>query len=673
MNDSAEDSTGRPLGLLDEFMLMLLNEENGYFYQIPAHRMNCAVIGAALAELSLLSRIDTDMESLLILDTTGTGNPALDMILKEIVDEPVQHNAQYWIEKLVHHAEPITDLTLDNLVDLGFLEHHEGDFWTLAPDKLYTTGNNDSDSETVTQFIRTRIGKVIFSDDIPHPRDIIIICLIETCGIFRFIFKLDKKAEERIELICKMDLIGRSIASAVEHNISNPLFAKSHLNKKIPRVPLHELLLNPHARTGNIPAFLANLAEKHGPVFEINIPFSKPQIFLSGPEINRWVRKHGRRYLTSRNYFTPVEKAYGAVCALPSLDGGDLFRYRKSMSPAYSRGRLEERLDTVYRKAREYMADWKVGETYSATNLCRRMINAQIGPLFLNLNSQDVMDDISDFKDRALSTHLIGVLPKFMMKTPKMKRKAEALDRLKERALNTHTSTQRAGCPRDLVDDLLSLHKADPLLLPEANLRFTISASVLTSMYLGDAFSFALYCMASQPSLYDRIRSEADSLFSNSDPAAEDFTAANTDVTDRFISECLRLYPLVPMAVRDVVNTFTIEGYEIQEGTRINIAQNSTHYKEEIFPDPFSFDIDRYLPPRNEHKSPGYAPYGLGPHACLGIRWTNLHMAINLLIVAHYFTLRPYPEGRKLEISPFPSMKPRVKFHVAEQKRELPV
>ena len=127
--------------------------------------------------------------------------------------------------------------------------------------------------------------------------------------------------------------------------------------------------------------------------------------------------------------------------------------------------------------------------------------------------------------------------------------------------------------------------------------------------------------------------------------------------------------------MRDVVNTFTVEGYEIPQGSRVNIAQTAPHYMEEIFPDPFSFDIDRYLPPRNEHKSLGYAPYGLGPHTCLGVRWMALHMAVNLMIVAHYFTLRVYPEDYELRISPFPSMKPskKLKFHIAEQKRELPI
>ena len=46
-------------------------------------------------------------------------------------------------------------------------------------------------------------------------------------------------------------------------------------------------------------------------------------------------------YLRAKDYFSDFEKVYGASGVLPSLDGADHFRLRKSMSPAYSRGRLD--------------------------------------------------------------------------------------------------------------------------------------------------------------------------------------------------------------------------------------------------------------------------------------------------------------------------------------------
>ncbi|MCE2457874.1 MAG: cytochrome P450 [Dehalococcoidia bacterium] len=663
------------LSLPEELILMLLNEESGYFYQVPGWDLNCAVVGAVLAELSIESRIDTDRDSLFVLDDTETGNSTLDPILKEIASEPAQHNAQYWIERLSHYAESIIDQTLDRLVRLNILEYHDGDFWTVAPNVEQTVLFDDAEEGTRIQFVKTRIRNEIYNNEIPDPRDVIIICLINTCDVFRFMFNLDEQAEERIEFICNMDLIGRSIAAAVSNNLAGPVLRHSRLSKKIPTVSLTKMLFNRHIRTGNVPALFADLAKEYGPVFQIRPPFAAPMIMLAGPETNRWVHRRGRLHLRSRDYFADFEKVYGASGVLPSMDGADHFRLRKSLSPAYSRGRLMGQLDELYHQTRKYMADWEVGEFYPATTMCRRMINAQLSALFVSVDSQDIFDDLTTYKERALMTHIMKILPKFMLKTPGMRRRANTVDELLERIQSVHTPAQRADSPRDLADDLLSLHASDPQFVPESNLRFALSAALIASVYLGDAFSFAMYAMVSQPEIYARIQSEADALFDNGDPDAMDFNPASIDVTHRFLMECLRMYPIVPMSLRNVMNSCVVEGYELPLGSRLYIAQTASHYMDDVFPDPFKFDIDRYLPPRNEHHSPGFAPYGLGTHTCLGSRWMELQLAVNVLMVAHYFNIKVFPPNYNLKFSPLPSMKPskNLKFDIVERRRELNV
>ena len=675
MAGATEGVKTQPLSLPEELILMLLNEQSGYFHQVPGWDLNCAVLGAVLAELSLLSRIDTDMESLFLVDSTETGNPALDLILGEIANEPAQRKgAQYWIERLAHRAESVIDFILDRLVALNILDHHDGDFWTPSSSQRQADLYGKLREGTATQFIKARISAIILSDEIPDPRDIIIICLVNTCDVFRFMFDLDDEAEERIKLISKMDQIGRSMAEAVEQNIANPLLRRSPLTRKIPAVSLPRLLLSPHVRSGNIPALFADLARQYGPVFEIRPPFKDPMIFLAGTQTNRWVHRNGRLYLRTRDYFADFEKVYGASGVLPSLDGADHFRLRKALSPAYSRKRLADQLDQIYHLGRRFMSDWAVGDSFPASKMCRRMINAQLSPLFVNVDSQDVFHDLTTYKERALNIHIIKALPKFMLSTPGMKRRASAIDTLLDRVQGVHTPAQRAGRPRSLADDLLSLHASDPQLVPESNLRFALSAALIASVYLGDALSFAVYAMASQPELYARIRSEADALFENGDPDGADFTPSAMDVTHRFLIECLRMYPIVPMSMRDVMNSCVVEGFELPVGSRLYIAQTATHYMDDVFPDPFSFDIDRYLPPRNEHRGPGYAPYGLGTHTCLGSRWMDLQLAVNVLMIAHYFTVEVSPADYALRFSPLPSLKPsrKLKFLIAEQKRELP-
>ncbi|MXX77507.1 MAG: cytochrome P450 [Gemmatimonadales bacterium] len=664
------------LSLVDELILMLLDEKGGYFHQVPGWQLNCAVVGGVLAELSFRSRLDSDLTSLYVVDRAETGDPVLDPILKEIADEPVQRTARYWVERLAPRAESVVDLTLERLVERGILQHHEGEFWTLAPPVMHRQQYGMFEEDATDQFIKARIGNVIFADEVPEPRDAVIVCLVNTCDVFRLIFELDEAAEERIKWICQLDLIGRSIAAAVSENLVGPIRRHTALAKKIPTVPLTRLMRNPHVRDGNLNALFGSLAEEYGPVFQIRPPFSKRMIFLAGLETNEWMQKRGRMYLRTRDYFADFEKVYGAAGVLPALDGADHFRLRKFLSPAYSRTRLAGQLDDLYGRGRAYMSTLTVGDSYRATSMGRAMVNAQLSPLFIGVDTQDLMDDLMVYKERALSVHIAKTLPKFTLHTPGMRRRAAVLDTLMERILRVHTPAQRADSPRNLVDDYLSLHASDPQFLPESNLLFAFSAALIASVYLGDTFSLLVYAMASQPDLYDRIRVEADALFANGDPENDDFTPANIDVTHRFLMECLRMYPIVPMSVRNVMNTCTVGNYELPLGERVHIAMTATHYMSDIFPEPHRFDINRFLPSRREHHSLGFAPYGLGTHKCLGTRWMEMHLAANLLMLAHYFTIEVSPAryARKLRFNPLPSLKPskKVRFRIAEQRRELP-
>ena len=675
MITATQETSLYTLTLPEELVLMLLNEENGYFHQVPGWDLNCAIVGAALGELSLLSRIDTDLESLFLIDPTETGDPTLDPILKEIAEEKNKRDTLYWIERLAPRAESIIDLTLDRLVDMKILEQHAGEFWTLARNARMGKFAGGFSEGTLVEFVKTRITKEIFHDEIPDPRDAMLISLVDSCDVFRFMFQLDEETEKRIKFIRQTALLGRTIAAAVAENIASPLLRRSALTKKIPKVSLRKMLFNKRLRDGNIPALFADLASEYGPVFQIQPPFQKPMIFLAGPETNHWVHRRGRMYLRAKDYIADFEKVYGANGVLPSLDGADHFKLRKSLAPAYSRGRLSSQVEQVYEYVRKFMSSWEVGDVHPATAMCRQMINAQLSPLFISVDSQDIIEDLAKYKERALLVHIVKILPKFMLKTPDMKRRAKAVDVLLQRVQNVHTPSQRAGQPRDLADDLLSLHASDPQLVSESDLRFALSAALIASVYLGDAFSFAVYAMLAQPELYAKIQEEADALFENGDPEGKDFTLDAIDVTHRFLIECLRMYPIVPMSMRTVMNSCVVEDYEIPVGSRIIIAQSASHFMEDVFPDPFKFDIDRYRPPRNEHISPGYAPYGLGTHMCLGSRWMDLQLTINVLMLAHYFTLKISPSNYKLKVNPMPSSKPnsKLKFQVVEKRRDINV
>ena len=654
------------LSLPEELVLMLLNEESGYFHQVPGWSLNCTVIGAVLAELSLRYRIDTDTESLFLNDNTPTGLPILDSILAEIADEPERHSTQYWIERLVPNAEAVVDKVLSDLVELEFLEHHKGDFWTLGrPARQSPAG----------AFIKTRIQMLIHSDEIPDPRDIITIALLNACNVIHLIMPLDEEAKNRIALICRMELIGRSLADAVSSTIARPP-VRSLPTRKIPRLSLRKLLFNRHIRSGNIPALFADLAKLYGPVFELRPPLSKKSyIFLAGPRVNRWVQKHGRLFLRAKEYLATVEAAHGVSRTIHTMDGADHFHLRKALQPSHSPETFTRRLDQVYHLARKHMSSWAVGDVMQAGPEFKRYMNGQMSPLLVSHDTMDVFEDILSFNKLLLITHLTGLLPKFLLKMPGMRRRAKLVAEMAERIKANHTPAQRTGQPPDVIDGYFGVHTNEEHFLPETDLGFPLDTLLLTGMYLADLTSFTFFHLASNPDVYRRVQAEADALFANGDPTAEDFSLASIDVTHRVLMEAQRLTPNVSLSVRNVMNSCIVEGYQLPLRARVVIAQGASHYMEEAFPDPLTFDIDRYQPPRNEHLTPAYAPFGLGTHRCLGSDWAEMQVGLNVLLLAHYFTFDLAPPGAPLRISPLPtqSLSKKIKFVIKEKRHEIPV
>ena len=675
--DSRNSGSNAPeasaLTLPEELLLALLDEESGFFRQVPGWNLNCAMAGAVLGELSLLGRIDTDLKSLILFDSTDTDHPLLDPTLREIATESEQRDVGYWVERLAPRSESVISLALDRLVQRQLLDRHPGDFYTFGRQRL---GESPQREDHLSgEFIKARLTRILFADEIPTPRDAIITGLVNVCNVFHLMFQIDEEAEERIQFVSNLELIGRAIAAAVTQSIVAPSLRHPSLTKPIPKVSLRDLVFNRELREGRLPAGFAILAEKYGPVFELRLPLRQNLIVLAGLKTNQWAHRMGRVFLRSKEYFEGVDKAYGVSRSMHSVDGADHFRFRKSLQPAYSRTTFTRRLDETYDLARKHMASWGVGSTMPVQTMLRPFLNAQASPLLASIDTQAEIVDALEYKVRVLNVGIVKAMPTFMLKTPSMRRRAKATQRIIDRMQRTHTASQRAGMPKDVVDAYLTMHASDPQFLPESDLALPLGAILMTAMYMGDQVGFALYWLLQNPELYKRVTAEADALWAEGDPSEEDLTKERTDVTRRVLMEALRMSPIVAMSMRTVMNTCVVEGYELPVGSQLLIAQTAAHYSEEMFPDPWTFDIDRYLPPRNEHRGGAYAPYGLGTHACLGRHWAALHMVVNLLMLTHYFKIdlaRPY---KRLPMDPLPSQSPgnKLRLRLSEQRHEIRV
>ena len=202
------------LRFVEEIILLLLHDDDGRFARVPSWSVDYAIAGGVLMDLAMEDRIDTDLENLILLDATPVGDSLLDTTLAQIAAGERQ-NPRYWVERTAEQAEKIREEALSRLVAHGILERQEDRFLWVFRSRRYPAVDGKVERE-----VKLRIMEVLFSDEIPDPRDVMLICLADACGIFEELLSRRElnTASARIEQVRRLDLIGQAMSQAI-HDI----------------------------------------------------------------------------------------------------------------------------------------------------------------------------------------------------------------------------------------------------------------------------------------------------------------------------------------------------------------------------------------------------------------------------------------------------------------------
>ena len=199
------------LRFAEETILLLLNDGDGRFARVPKWSLDYALAGGVLMDLALENRIDTDLEGLILIDDTPTGDALLDPTLADIAAGK-ERTTNFWLEHTADSADSIREQALNRLIEQGILEVQDDRFLWVFRSRRYPSIDGTAERE-----VKLRIMGVLFSDEIPSPRDVVIICLADACGIFRGLLssrELDNVGE-RIDQVRRLDLIGQALSKGI--------------------------------------------------------------------------------------------------------------------------------------------------------------------------------------------------------------------------------------------------------------------------------------------------------------------------------------------------------------------------------------------------------------------------------------------------------------------------
>ena len=636
------------LPFADELLLLLIDDKRGDLIPIPEWSLSCALAGALLMDLALEGRIDTDPDSLSLLDATPLGDDLLDPVLAEVAASDTLRPAGYWVSHFAERGVDVRDQALARLTAQGILEVEEGGVFAFRPG-VARTRRYPVDTG-IREDVQLRIMRALFSDEIPDPRDAVIIGLADACGVFERLLPPAEHtvAQERIALLGRMDLIGRAVTEVIEQAPGAEPHRIPSRDIPVVRPSLNDLLLGR--------AFVLEQYRKWGPVFQVRknllirlleaMFITKPLgqrgkkndggfIFLAGPEANKFFSKNDRAYFRNREFWMRFDEQFDLKAARSTIstNGEDHFRMRRAKRSGFSRAVGEAQLNGIVDVTRGQIASWPGNKPVTGTAMGKRLVYDLMCRLMAGISAPEYYDDfITLFEAAFRCVH--GMYPG-RLHWRRLRRARKRVDELTAKIVALHEPEHRGDRPPDVIDHLLALYRSDPQFLPETDLGIALLEPIYAPLdTMAHVVAFMLYELLREPDLLRRARAEADELFAQGAPTPQGIQ--ELDVIRRTYMETLRLHSVVPLTIRTVTNSFTFAGCTVPAGRPVILPFTLPHHMAEHFPDPERFDIDRFAPPRNEHQQTGvYMPYGVGTHRCLGAQLAEFTTTTAMATLLH--------------------------------------
>ncbi len=201
------------LTFAEEILLLALDEETGTIVDLPNYQTNATLVAAVLMDLALQNRIDTDLQNLQVISQEPTQNPILDKILNLLPVPGQTQSIRTLLDRLSEQGEDIRELALHQLIEKRILKQEDRRLLWVFKTRRYPMIDNREIKE-----VEGRLHELVTGDDLPDPRDVVLISLVNICGLFDQILSPRewRRSQARITQLSKMDLIGQQLSKSIQ-------------------------------------------------------------------------------------------------------------------------------------------------------------------------------------------------------------------------------------------------------------------------------------------------------------------------------------------------------------------------------------------------------------------------------------------------------------------------
>lgn len=349
--------------------------------------------------------------------------------------------------------------------------------------------------------------------------------------------------------------------------------------------------------------------------------------------------------------------------ALYSLLGKSVFvtngalwkRQRRIIDPSFEGGRLHESFPAMVQAAQSAVIEWGVNANGKPTEIEAPASRLAADIIFRTLFSIPISENIAQqtytaFQNYQRTQPLLNTGSFF--RSPRLIRFFESRETRKQadhiRNLLTKLTADRerqikaGNAPNDLATRIMTTDD------PETGTGFTTQEMVdqVGIFFLAghetsaSALSWTLYLLANSPDVQAEVYKEISNLGSVSKIEFKDLSKLK--FTRDVFREALRLYPPVPMMIRQATKPTIFRKRPVPKGSQLVISPFHLQRHERIWEDPDVFDPYRWQRESNKQQSrDAYIPFSTGPRVCTGAGFAMIEGVVSLIHLINAFEFKP--------------------------------
>jgi cytochrome P450 len=335
------------------------------------------------------------------------------------------------------------------------------------------------------------------------------------------------------------------------------------------------------------------------------------------------------------------------------VTNGDLWkRQRRIIDPSFEGGRLRDTFPAMVAAARMAVDRMPSGLVEIEEQTSHAAADVIFRTLFsIPIESADATEVFQAFRAHQRTQPILnlGALLPLPSWVPRFHRRATLDTARRIRALITRMTAARADqiaagtAPDDLATKIMTT--ADPVtgdrfgteeMVDQVAIFFLAGHETSAS-----ALAWALWLLAAHPDAQETVAAEAAAF--PDQPSFSDLSLL--PFTRDVFRETLRLYPPVPMMVREAAREERFRGRPVPKGAQVVLSPWHLHRHERYWPDPDAFHPERWQ--TDAGRAPAktaWIPFSTGPRVCPGAGFAMAEGVLLLAALVRAFRFSVVPE-----------------------------